>query len=103
MAIDKRLNKASYKSCVVKTVHDSIVIDVHPNELKEVMAIINQVNDDMTSIINLHFDIKLNVPLLLEAKIGNNWLDMKEVLWYNIETYKRKGVRYDRISNNKYR
>ena len=44
------------------------------------MAIINQVNDDMTSIINLHFDIKLNVPLLLEAKIGNNWLDMKEVL-----------------------
>jgi hypothetical protein len=45
----------------------------------------------------------LNVPLLLEAKIGNNWLDMKEVLWYNIETYKRKGVRYDRISNNKYR
>ena len=103
MAIDKRLNKASYKSCVVNTVHDSIVIDVHPNELKEVMAIINQVNDDMTSIINLHFDIKLNVPLLLEAKIGNNWLDMKEVLWYNIETYKRKGVRYDRISNNKYR
>ena len=80
MAIDKRLNKASYKSCVVNTVHDSIVIDVHPNELKEVMAIINQVNDDMTSIINLHFDIKLNVPLLLEAKIGNNWLDMKEVL-----------------------
>ena len=80
MCSPKRLNKASYKSCVVNTVHDSIVIDVHPNELKEVMAIINQVNDDMTSIINLHFDIKLNVPLLLEAKIGNNWLDMKEVL-----------------------
>ena len=78
MDIDRRLN--GYKSCVVNTVHDSIVIDVHPNELKEVMAIINQVNDDMTSIINLHFDIKLNVPLLLEAKIGNNWLDMKEVL-----------------------
>ena len=34
----------------------------------------------MTSTINEHFNIDLNVPLLLEAKIGKNWLDMQDVM-----------------------
>ena len=60
--------------------HDSIVIDVHPNEVEEIINVINSVNDDMTDIINEQFNIKINVPLLLEAKIGNNWLDTKEIM-----------------------
>tara|TARA_R110000787_G_scaffold117632_2_gene228317 strand:- start:342 stop:1769 length:1428 start_codon:yes stop_codon:yes gene_type:complete len=78
MDIDNRLN--ILESCVVNTVHDSIVIDVHPNEIDAVMKIIEDTNKDMTDTINKHFNIDLNVPLLLEAKIGNNWLDMKEVV-----------------------
>ena len=78
MDIDRRLNE--YKSCVVNTVHDSIVIDVHPNEIEAVKSIIKYTNKDMTNTINNHFSIKLNVPLLLEAKMGNNWLDMKDVV-----------------------
>jgi hypothetical protein len=27
------------------------------------------------------------VPLLLEAKMGDNWLDTKDVAWYNYGTY----------------
>ena len=34
----------------------------------------------MTELVNKKFDINLNVPLLLEAKLGDNWLDMKEVV-----------------------
>ena len=30
--------------------------------------------------INRKFNIDFNVPLLLEAKIGNNWLDTKDVV-----------------------
>jgi len=78
MDIDKRLEK--YVSCVVNTVHDSIVIDVHPDEIDQVNEIIQKTNEDMTDTVNKHFNINLNVPLLLEAKIGNNWLDMKEVM-----------------------
>ena len=78
MDIDKRLE--GYKSCVVNTVHDSIVIDIHPNEIDTVKSIIKSTNKDMTSTINNHFNIDLNVPLLLEAKIGNNWLDMQDVI-----------------------
>ena len=78
--IHSRLKWWKCKSCVVNTVHDSIVIDVHPNEVQFILSIIKQVNEDMTAIINTHFDIILNVPLLLEAKIGDNWLDTKDVI-----------------------
>ena len=78
MDIDKRLEE--YESCVVNTVHDSIVIDIHPNEIDIVKSIIESTNNDMTNTINNHFNIDLNVPLLLEAKIGNNWLDMQDVI-----------------------
>ena len=67
------------QSCVVNSVHDSIVIDVHPNEERQVLDIITHVNSQMNSLIETHFGIEFNVPLLLEAKIGNNWLDTKDV------------------------
>jgi DNA polymerase I-like protein with 3'-5' exonuclease and polymerase domains len=76
--IDKLLDKM--QSCVVNTVHDSIVIDVHPNEEKQVLAIINQTNKDLPNLITLRWGIQFNVPLLLESKIGNNWLDTKDVI-----------------------
>ena len=67
------------QSCIVNTVHDSIVIDIHPDEERQVIDLISRVNNDLTSIVNTTFRIDLNVPLLLEAKIGNNWLDTKDV------------------------
>mgnify|MGYP003113247248 CR=1 FL=1 len=67
------------QSCIVNTVHDSIVIDVHPDEERKVIDLINKVNNNLTNIVNTTFKIDLNVPLLLEAKIGNNWLDTKDV------------------------
>ena len=67
------------QSCVVNTVHDSIVIDVHPEEHYEVISTVEDVNHNITWLIQEHLGVDFNVPLLLEAKIGNNWLDMKDV------------------------
>ena len=67
------------QSCIVNTVHDSIVIDVHPDEINKVIFILKGINEDMNAIINQQFRIDFNVPLLLEAKIGDNWLDTKDV------------------------
>ena len=77
MKIDERLSTC--KSCIVNTVHDSIVIDVHPEEQDQVLFIIKSINNDMKTIIDNYYGINFNVPLLLEAKIGDNWLDTKEV------------------------
>ena len=75
--IDKLLD--NMQSCVVNTVHDSIVIDVHPEEEEKVVDIINRTNDELPNLITLRWGITFNVPLLLESKIGPNWLDTKDV------------------------
>jgi DNA polymerase I-like protein with 3'-5' exonuclease and polymerase domains len=77
--IDKMLEVNKLNSCIVNTVHDSIVIDVHPNEKEKVLRIISRTNEVLTSLVNKRWDLDFNVPLLLEAKIGPNWLDTKDV------------------------
>jgi len=67
------------QSCIVNTVHDSIVIDVHPDEINKVVFILKTINQDITNIVNTQFGIDFNVPLLLESKIGDNWLDTKDI------------------------
>ena len=68
------------KSCIVNTVHDSIVIDVHPEEKNAVIGVIDKTNKELSSLISSRWGISFNVPLLLEAKIGYNWLDTKDVI-----------------------
>jgi len=36
-------------------------------------------NDDLTNLIEKSYGVKMNVPLLLESKIGPNWLDVQDV------------------------
>ena len=75
--IDKLLD--GMQSCVVNTVHDSIVIDVHPDEERRVINIIQQTNKELPDLITIRWGLVFNVPLELEAKIGPNWLDTKDV------------------------
>jgi DNA polymerase I-like protein with 3'-5' exonuclease and polymerase domains len=75
--IDKLLD--GMQSCVVNTVHDSIVIDIHPDEQEQVIAVINDTNLVLKTLVDEHWNIDFNVPLLLESKIGPNWLDTKDV------------------------
>ena len=81
LEIDDRMR--NLKSCIVNSVHDSIVIDIHPNEVGLVLSTIDEINNSLYSIILERFDIEFNVPLLLEPKIGVNWLDQKEVKYDN--------------------
>lgn len=75
--IHKRL--APMQSMLVNSVHDSVVIDVHPDEEAQVVSLICDINSELKSLIDDKFQINFNVPLLLEAKMGVNWLDQQEV------------------------
>ena len=75
--IDKLLRNMN--SCVVNSVHDSVVIDVHPDEEQQVIDIIAQANEALPYLITSRWGVVFNVPLLLEAKIGDNWLDVKDI------------------------
>ena len=77
LEMEKRLS--TMKSCIVNTVHDSVVIDIHPEEEEKIISLVKNMNDNLTDLINNAFAVKLNVPMLLEAKIGPNWLDTKDV------------------------
>ena len=70
LEMDERLKPL--QSCLVNTVHDSTVIDVHPKERNYVIQIITDMNNDLDQIIEEAYDVKMNVPMLLEAKIGPN-------------------------------
>jgi DNA polymerase I-like protein with 3'-5' exonuclease and polymerase domains len=67
------------ESCLVNTVHDSMVVDVHPDEENQVIQMVNDMNNDLNKLIKEAYDVEMNVPLLLEAKIGSNWLDTVDV------------------------
>lgn len=67
------------QSCIVNTVHDSIVLDIHPAEERQVLEVINKTNSALKNLIAMRWGIDFNVPLLLESKIGPNWLDTKDV------------------------
>jgi DNA polymerase I-like protein with 3'-5' exonuclease and polymerase domains len=40
---------------------------------------VNDMNNDLNKLIKEAYDVEMNVPLLLEAKIGSNWLDTVDV------------------------
>ena len=73
----KRLK--SMQSCLVNTVHDSMVIDIHPDEEQVVIDMVNNMNNGLADLVASVYGVQMNVPLLLEAKIGPNWLDTKDV------------------------
>jgi len=66
-------------SCLVNTVHDSTVVDIHPEEKDQVIQIVNDLNNDLNDLVEEAYGVTMNVPLLLEAKIGKNWLDTVDV------------------------
>ena len=59
--------------------HDSIVIDIHPDEVDDVLKIVNSIDSQMKNLIDTRWNIDFNVPLKLDSKIGDNWLDTKDV------------------------
>ena len=73
----KRLQ--SMQSCLVNTVHDSMVIDIHPDEEQQVIDMENDMNNGLADLVANVYGVQMNVPLLLEAKIGPNWLDTVDV------------------------
>jgi DNA polymerase I-like protein with 3'-5' exonuclease and polymerase domains len=77
MAIDDALK--NMHSMIVNSVHDSVVIDIHPDEVDEVCKIVSDLNDNLNDHVKAWFNVDINVPLLLEAKLGDNWLEQQDV------------------------
>ena len=64
--IYRRLKEENLKSKMILQVHDELVFDVCKSELERVNAI---VVNEMTNA------LKLEVPIVVDAKSGANWLE----------------------------
>ena len=77
--IDIYNSMKNMRTRLINTVHDSIIIDVHPKEVDSVLNKLKNACDGITQSINKRYDIDFNVPLDYEIKKGHNWLDLKRI------------------------
>ena len=74
------LKKRNMKSLLINTVHDSVILDVHPDEVHHVISIIKTGFINVKDSLLTRYSCDLNVPLDFEIKKGNNWLDLSTVI-----------------------
>jgi DNA polymerase I-like protein with 3'-5' exonuclease and polymerase domains len=73
------LRKRKMKSLIINTVHDSVILDTHPDEIHHVISVIKTGFSNIKDSLLNRYDCELNVPLDFEIKKGINWLDLSTV------------------------
>ena len=64
--IHKELNKRKTRTKMILQVHDELLFDAHKDEVKELTPFIKEMMENA---------LPMNVPIVVETGIGNNWLD----------------------------
>ena len=74
----KNMIHRGFASKIVNTVHDSVLIDCPADEVTQVSEMLDEVlsTDSINKLISDFYDIEMTVPLEIEHKKGNNWLEM---------------------------
>lgn len=69
-----KMQERGFKSRIILTVHDSIGLDVHPDEIDEVARL---VKDCMENPDTERFGVTLTVPMAADIEVGPSWGDKK--------------------------
>jgi len=73
--VDQLLLKHGYRSMVIGQIHDSVLLDVHPDEHDDIIALVKWV---MTEKLMRLFSF-LRIPLKVDVEAGARWSEMKPV------------------------
>lgn len=73
------MKKLNLKSKLVLSVHDSLVVDTHPDELEVVIGLMKQLAKFAEEEMLKFYGIEMFVPLASETKYGRNMMEMKKV------------------------
>ena len=66
IGVDNRMKKEGFLSKMIIQVHDELVFDAMKSELKDLTLLVTEEMENA---------FKLNVPLVVDTGVGNNWLD----------------------------
>ena len=75
----KRFKKENFKSRLILTVHDSIIVDVHPDEDARVKSALKWAMGGLASEVKERYDYDLILPLDIEITQGVNWMSQDEI------------------------
>jgi DNA polymerase-1 len=67
------------QSVICNTVHDSIVIDAHPSEINICIKLMQEAMLCLPHETNRRYNVTYDMPVGIEIKMGDNWLDLQEV------------------------
>tara|TARA_Y100000356_G_scaffold130206_1_gene132190 strand:- start:252 stop:1283 length:1032 start_codon:yes stop_codon:yes gene_type:complete len=77
--LDKMMRCRKMKSVICNTVHDSIVLDVHPDEKDGCINLLAHCMQNLPAQTMNRYGVEYDMPVGIELKIGKNWLDLEEV------------------------
>jgi DNA polymerase I-like protein with 3'-5' exonuclease and polymerase domains len=77
--LDKMMRTRKLSSVICNTVHDSIVLDVHPDEKEACISLLSYAMKSLPEETINRYGIEYDMPVGIELKIGKNWLDLTEV------------------------
>ena len=67
------------QSVICNTVHDSIVIDAHPSEIDTCIRLMKEAMLCLPQETHRRYSVVYDMPVGIEIKMGDNWLDLHEV------------------------
>lgn len=69
------------KALLVNTVHDSVILDVHPEVLDKAIKVCYDVLSNASEEYETRFGYEFSLPLGIDIKIGSNWAEMKKYVF----------------------
>jgi len=73
-----KLREMNLKSVVINTVHDSVLIDTHPDELETVKSVAPGCLVDAQAEAKNRFGLSDYIPLEVEMSQGKNWMEQED-------------------------
>jgi len=77
--LDKLFTENKLQSVICNTVHDSIVIDCHPDEKDICVKLMREAMLSLPEETVRRYGVEYDMPVEIEIKMGNNWLDLHVV------------------------
>lgn len=77
----RRFKESKIDGLLVNTVHDSIVCDVHPNEVQRTVNIFHEVFRDLPANFERIFKVPFDLPMTVEVGVGDNMKQLTEVAY----------------------
>ena len=70
------LKDRGLESFIVNTIHDSIICEVHPEEVAPWQEVMKDALEDRCLVyMEDLYDLKFNVPLEADCKVGSHWAE----------------------------